>query len=153
VVAAVDPKKVGSAVDSVQAFAQTLRDHRQDVDAIVQNAKDLTARLDDTSKKLGGLIDNANAFLGQGQKSGVFAQVGDAAKSIKTLADHLDKRTKKLTDELSGFTGPGLRSLQAALGSVRAAAQSIEEVARELERNPQRFLFGGARVRDYPSGG
>lgn len=153
VVAAVDPKKVGGTVDSINAFAETLRDHRPDIDAIVQNTKDLTARLNDTSKKLGGLIDNANSFLGQGQKSGVFAEVGDAAKSIKTLADHLDQRTKKLSDELSGFSGPGLRSLQAALSSVRAAAQSIEQVARELQRNPQRFLFGGTRVRDYPSGG
>jgi phospholipid/cholesterol/gamma-HCH transport system substrate-binding protein len=65
------------------------------------------------------------------------------------LADHLDQRTAKLTNDLSGFTGPGLRQLEGLIASARDAVASINRVARDLERNPRRFLFGGSQVRDY----
>jgi phospholipid/cholesterol/gamma-HCH transport system substrate-binding protein len=146
---AVDPKKIGNMVDNVTAFSDTLAGNRQSIDDIVKNAEELVARLNQSSTRLDSILTKADNFLGQGGKSGMFDQVTAAAKSIKVLADHLDQRTARLANELSGFTGPGLRQLEGLIASARDAVGSINRVARELERNPRRFLFGGSQVRDY----
>jgi phospholipid/cholesterol/gamma-HCH transport system substrate-binding protein len=150
--AAVDPKKIGTTVDNVTAFSDTLAGNRQSIDDIVKNAKELSARLNASSTRLDSILQKADNLLGEGGKSGMFDQVTAAAKSIKVLADHLDQRTAKLTNDLSGFTGPGLRQLEALIASAREAVGNIDRVARDLERNPRRFLFGGSQVRDYSSG-
>jgi phospholipid/cholesterol/gamma-HCH transport system substrate-binding protein len=151
VIAAVDPKKVGRTVDNVTSFSDTLAANRQSVDDIVKNAKDLSQRLNASATRLDGILVKADGLLGQGGKSGMFDEVTAAAKSIRVLADHLDQRTAKLSTDLSGFTGPGLRQLEGLIASGRDAVASIDRVARDLERNPRRFLFGGSQVRDYPA--
>jgi phospholipid/cholesterol/gamma-HCH transport system substrate-binding protein len=151
VVAAIDPAKVGRAVDGVTNFADALNRNSQSVDQIVANARELSDRLNKASLQLDGLLTKADDLLGTANGSGVFDQVRDAAKSIRVLADNLDKRTATLSSDVSGFTGKGLRDLEGLISNGRQALAGVNQVVRDLQRNPQRFLFGSGGIPDYSS--
>ena len=72
----------------------------------------------------------------------MFGDVADAARSIRTLADNLDKRTADMTTGINRFTGPGLRDLESLTGEARRSLNEVNRSLRSLQLNPQQFLLG-----------
>ncbi|MGQ4273089.1 MlaD family protein [Terrihabitans sp. B22-R8] len=149
VVAAVDPDRVRQVLDNTAAFSETLKRNAPSVDEIVADARELSDRLNKASTRIDGILVRADSLLGEGQNSGVFDEVREAAKSIRVLSDNLDKRTASLSGDISNFTGQGLRDLSGLISSGRQTLQGVDRVVRDLERNPQRFIFGGGGVPEY----
>ncbi len=149
VVAAVDPEKIRKVVDNATLFSETLARNGPSVDEIVSDARELSDRLNKASVRVDGILQRANSLLGEGQNAGVFDEVREAAKSIRALSDNLDKRTASLSGDITKFTGTGLRDLSGLIANGRETLAGVDRVVRELERNPQRFLFGGGGVSDY----
>jgi phospholipid/cholesterol/gamma-HCH transport system substrate-binding protein len=90
---------------------------------------------------------------GDTDKPGMFKDVSDAAKSFRALSDNLDKRTAEISAGLTRFSGSGLRDIQGLASDGKRTLAEIERVLRNLERNPQRVIFGGgARPPDYNGG-
>lgn len=149
VVAAVDPEKIRKVVDNATLFSETLARNGPSVDEIVADARELSDRLNKASVRVDGILQRADSLLGEGQNAGVFDEVREAAKSIRILSDNLDKRTASLSGDITKFTGTGLRDLSGLIANGRETLAGVDRVVRELERNPQRFLFGGGGVSDY----
>jgi phospholipid/cholesterol/gamma-HCH transport system substrate-binding protein len=150
IVEAVDAQKIRGTVNSVSAFAQTLDNNRGNVDDIVKDAAQLTERLNEASKKLDNILDGANSLIGgAGGEGGGLQEFSDTAKAIRTLAENLDQRTALLSRDISGFTGRGLRQIDAFTSQGTRTLTEIERVMREFERNPRRFLFGGSSIPEY----
>ena len=80
--------------------------------------------------------------LGRAGK-GTFDEIREAARSIRGLADNLDKRTAELTAGVNKFTGSGLREYEALAAEGRKAVNDISRAVKSLERNPQQLIFGG----------
>lgn len=148
-VVAVDPAKVRQAVDDTTKFTDALGRNAGNVDQIVKEARELAERLNVASTRIDGILSKADSFLGDANSGGLISEVREAAKSIRTLADNLDKRTATLSSDISAFTGPGLRDLQGLISSGRQTISSVDRIVRDFERNPQRFIFGGGGIRDY----
>jgi phospholipid/cholesterol/gamma-HCH transport system substrate-binding protein len=149
VVAAVNPDRIREVVDNTAAFSETLKRNAPSVDEIVADARELSDRLNKASVRIDGVLARADSLLGEGQESGVFNEVREAAKSIRVLSDNLDKRTASLSGDINKFTGQGLRDLSGLVASGRQTLSGVDRVVRDLERNPQRFIFGGGGVPDY----
>jgi phospholipid/cholesterol/gamma-HCH transport system substrate-binding protein len=80
-------------------------------------------------------------------KSGDLAE---AARAVRAAADTLEKRTNEVSAGLTRFTGPGLREWEQLAVDGRKTITEIERAARNLDRNPQRLIFGGgSAVPDY----
>ncbi|WP_204281491.1 hypothetical protein, partial [Proteus mirabilis] len=73
----------------------------------------------------------------------------NTAKAVRTLAERLDSRTAQLTTSISGFTDRTIRDVQALSADGRRTLSELERTLRSLERNPQRFIFGGSGVPEY----
>jgi phospholipid/cholesterol/gamma-HCH transport system substrate-binding protein len=71
------------------------------------------------------------------------------ARSIRTTSDNLDRRIAEISANLSRFTGPGLRDLQNLIADGRRTLANMDRVFRDLERNPQQFIFGRAGVPEF----
>ncbi len=125
-----DTDKVVKAVDPDEAKS-TLKD-----------VAELSAKLDAAADKVDGVLTNLNGFLATGNSKGAFGEMEEAAKSIRTLADNLDARTKELTANLNRFTGSGLREYEALAVDGRKTLQDIDQAVRSIEANPQQFIFG-----------
>jgi phospholipid/cholesterol/gamma-HCH transport system substrate-binding protein len=109
---------------------------------IVANADQISAKLNNTADKFDKVLTSLDGFLSGGDSKGLMVEIGDAAKSIRKLADNLDVRTKELTVGINRFTGPGLRQYEALASDGRKTLEEVNRTLRSLEKNPQQLLFG-----------
>lgn len=147
IVEAVDPKQVQQIVANVETFSNSLSSRSDEVGTLVDDGAKLVRQLNDLAQKLDVVV--VNLQKASGDKDGVLAQATEAATSVRKLADNLDQRTQLLTDQISKFTGPGLRQYEALAADGRRTLTEIERVFRNLERNPRQFIFGGSSIPEY----
>jgi len=72
-----------------------------------------------------------------------FAEFADASRSVRKLADDLDKRSGELLTNLNRFSGSGLRDIQQFAVDGRRTLGDISRTLQSVQRNPQQFIFGG----------
>jgi len=146
IVRSVDQRKVSDIVDNVDKFTAALGGSSGDVGKAMKDVASITEKLNKAADQVEGVLKSAQAFLntaaGEDGRS-AFSEVSDAAKSIRVLADNLDKRTAEITSGISRFTGPGLRDIETLASDGRRTLTDLNRTLRSLERNPQQFIFGG----------
>ncbi|MCX7341320.1 MAG: MlaD family protein [Hyphomicrobiales bacterium] len=141
----IDIGKINRSVDNIDTFTSALAGGSGDVTRTIQSVAGLTDKLNRAADQVEGVLKGAQAFLGSaggGEGQGAFADVGAAARSIRSLADNLDKRTAEITTGISRFTGPGLRDIEALASDGRKTLNDLNRTLRSFERNPQQLLFG-----------
>lgn len=118
--------------------------------ASVANIQTLTGALADSSgnlrelvdsvdpAKVRAIVDNAdqamskvNALLGKGEGKTMVADISEAARSIKKLAENLSR-----------FTATGLRQYEGLAVDGRRTLQDVDQTVRQLQRDPQSIIFG-----------
>jgi phospholipid/cholesterol/gamma-HCH transport system substrate-binding protein len=105
---------------NVEAFTQTLADNRERVDNILAGLENLSGGPD-----------------GKGD-------IQEAARSMRQLADNLDKRTADISVGINRFSATGARELEAFASDARRTLSEIDRAVKNLDRNPSRLLFGGS---------
>src|SRR4051812_8486525 len=143
---ALDVAKINRAIDGAERFATTLGNSSPDVDKAIKEARSLAEKLNKSADRIDGVLKAAESFLGSASgKEGesMFGEVREAARSIRVLADNLDKRTADITTGINRFTGSGLREVETLTTDGRRTLNDISRAVRSLERNPQQLIFGG----------
>lgn len=138
---AVDPDKVAAIVTNVQAFTGAVSDRSGDVASLLRHSNEIAVQFQDLANKTDVVLNNLKAATGD--PDGMVNQVSEAAASVRRLADNLDQRTDRITQQLERFTGPGLRQFEALASDGRRTLGEIDRVIRNFERSPRQFLFGG----------
>jgi len=149
IIAEVDPATVSTAVDDLGRFANRLGDNSDNVDAIMTNARELTAALNASSAQIDTILARVNTIVGEADGTGMFEDISAAAQSVRLLADQLNAATTQIASGLNDFTNRGLSEYTALAVSARSTLQRLDNVVRNLEQNPQALVFGGQTVRDY----
>jgi phospholipid/cholesterol/gamma-HCH transport system substrate-binding protein len=107
-------KAFHSALENIDRFSGALARNSERVDKIAEGLQNLTGGID-----------------GKG------GDINEAARSIKTLADNLDKRTAEITNGISRFTSSGSRALN-----------TLDKAAKNFDANPSRIIWGGGPTID-----
>jgi len=141
-VKSVNPDQVRQIMGHVNDFTSVLGDNKNSLQQIVKNAQELTAKLNTTADKLDSMVAGINSVVSSQDSKGMFANITDAARAIRTLADNLDKRTADMSAGINRFTGPGLRDLESLTGEARRSFNEVNRSLRSLQVNPQQFLLG-----------
>lgn len=113
------------------------------VQQIVNDAKEMMARLNAASARADSVMQKVDALLSDNGKDSVVAQTKATLQSIRNTSDTLNARLGPITDNLQRFSGQGLRDVQALVTDSRRSIQRIEQAITDLERDPQRLIFGG----------
>jgi phospholipid/cholesterol/gamma-HCH transport system substrate-binding protein len=143
---AFDPAKVGRVVDNADRFAQALGNSSTDVERAIKEARSITEKLNKSADRVDDVLKSAQTFLGSATGEagkGAFDEVREAARSIRILADNLDKRTAAIASGLTRFTNSGLREYEALATEGRRTVNDVGRTVRSLEKNPQQLIFGG----------
>jgi phospholipid/cholesterol/gamma-HCH transport system substrate-binding protein len=143
VVRSVDRRKVSEIIENVDKFTGALGDTSSDVGKIVKDVASISEKLNKAADQVEGVLKAAQSFLNSEDGQGAFTEVANAARSIRTLADNLDKRTAEITTGINRFTGPGLRDIENLAAEGRRSLTDFNRTLRSIERNPQQFIFGG----------
>jgi phospholipid/cholesterol/gamma-HCH transport system substrate-binding protein len=145
--AAVDPASVQRSVEGVERSVQNIERFAGAVGAesdrvkrIIDEAGEVVAAL----RRAAGSVENVAGSVGGGEggAGGVVNEITETARSIRAAAENLDRRVSQIVGNLDRFTGPGLRDLQSLVADGRRILGNMDRVMRDLERNPQQFIFG-----------
>ncbi|MDJ1158497.1 MlaD family protein [Chelatococcus sp. SYSU_G07232] len=142
VVKAVEPQRVSRIVENADRFMNALGASSGEVETTMKEIASISQKLNKAADKVEGVLTAAEGFLSSPDGKGAFQEIAEAARSIRTLADNLDKRTGEITAGITRFTGPGLRDYEALASDGRKTLGEINRALRSLERNPQQLIFG-----------
>lgn len=134
--------EAGQAVANVNEFSQSLKGRGPDVDRIVQDARDLAATLNATGTRIQSLVDKVDAMV-EGDGDGLVREATLAAASIRKVADILAERIGPITAGLERFTSRGSADFSSAMAQLNRTLVEIQRAAADLNRDPQRVIFGG----------
>ena len=80
---------------------------------------------------------------------GVLEERLETLAEFRKVAGTLQTSITNISGGLSRFSNSGLQDLQALIGDARRSVSRIDRVISDVERDPQRFLFGTTDVKTY----
>lgn len=119
-------------------------DNAADVKQTIQEAREMMTRLNEASKRVDGIMEKVDTMLSPEDRNGLLAQAKAALASIEKTSNDLNKRMGPIADNLTRFSGRGLSDLQGVVVESSRSIQRIEQAITDLERDPQRIIFGGS---------
>jgi phospholipid/cholesterol/gamma-HCH transport system substrate-binding protein len=141
-----------AALENIQKFTESLSRNSDNIDKTLANIEQFTGALGRNSQNIDKTLANIEKFSGAlgrnseridniakglegltGGPDGKGGDINEAARSIKTLADNLDKRTAELTVYIGRLAKTGTRTLT-----------TIDKAAKNFDENPSRIIWGGA---------
>lgn len=145
-------KALKGAIENVERFTAALARNSESVDKTLTNIEQFTAALNRNSGNIDKTLANVEQFtaaLGRnsdridriaaglesltGGPDGKGGDINEAARSIKHLADNLDKRSEVLLNDIGRFAKTGTRTLS-----------TIDKAAKNFDANPSRLIWGGS---------
>jgi phospholipid/cholesterol/gamma-HCH transport system substrate-binding protein len=139
---------IRNTITNVESFTGMLDARKDDIDAVIRDAKALSEQIKRISDKIENSVDNFSKYMTDDGQS-FLAQAQEAAQSFKKLAEKLDKSFGDSADGMTRFAKDGLKEFELFMRDGRRAAHTLERVLEQVERNPQSFLFGGSTVPEY----
>ncbi len=157
-----DPSQFQNLLESAQRIGEKLGDlsdkanklideNREGINRTVTNIQSMTGSLADKYDGVGPLLlslnhaasklDNVLASVGP-DAGKTITDIGDAARSVRKLADDVDGRMKEILANVSRFSGSGLRQYEALAVDGRRTLDDISRAVRSLEKNPSQIIFG-----------
>ena len=127
--------------DSTQAISQTLINLRSvstDLAALTPHAREATENLNQLLANLRSEVPKLMTAL---QQDAVSAR--EAADQIRAVANGVNAIVAENRGPLRDFTGNGLTQMTSLLSQLRGLSETFQRVANKLDRDPQRYLFGG----------
>ncbi len=165
---AIDAERVNLAVDSVTKTAegaqqivadvrgvtQQLSNRGDDVGKVVDDAVELSARLNETSKKIDGVIEQVNTLLGSDATSGIVNDVQQTLAEFRNTAKVLAAEVSSISGNVDGLARRGLGDTQTLIRDARQSIGRIDRVIRKIEDNPSSLISGsgGSRIRETDGG-
>ncbi|MCO4316198.1 MCE family protein [Phyllobacterium sp. 21LDTY02-6] len=114
----------------------------EDVQVLVREAREMMTRLNAASTRVDGVLAKLDLQLSD-QDGSIVREARATLQSYRSVADNLNTRLGPIADNLNRFSGQGLRDVQSLVNESRQSVQRIERAISDLEKNPQRVIFGG----------
>ncbi|MCS6758184.1 MAG: hypothetical protein MO852_03050 [Candidatus Devosia euplotis] len=134
VAAQIDPAMIGRMLGNVDDFATRLGNNSASVDTIVANLNEVSSSLVGLAGKVTEILDKLDRSVTNAEGQDAFEQIGDAAMSIRRLADQLNTSTASIAVGLNNFTSSGLPGYASLAQEARATLQRLDRVVRNLEK-------------------
>ena len=107
--------------------------------ASLHNIETVTTTLADNSQRLEKVMAGLENLTGDGTGKG---QIGQAAESIRRLADDLDKQTTEISAGLTQFSTSGLKQFEAFAVDGRRTLAELQKAIKNFDQHPSRLIFG-----------
>jgi phospholipid/cholesterol/gamma-HCH transport system substrate-binding protein len=126
-------RDVLARIDSLVADNETV------LHASLRNIETVTSTLAENSARLDKVMAGLENLTGSGDGAG---QIGQAADSIRKLADDLDKNTGEISAGLSQFSNSGLKQFEAFAVDGRHTLAELNKAIKNIDQHPTRLIFG-----------
>jgi phospholipid/cholesterol/gamma-HCH transport system substrate-binding protein len=107
--------------------------------ASLSNIQAVTATLAQNSQRLDKVMAGLATLTGGPDGNG---QIGQAADSIRRLADDLDKQSTQISAGLTQFSNSGLKQFEAFAIDGRRTLAELQKTIHNIDQHPNSLLFG-----------
>jgi phospholipid/cholesterol/gamma-HCH transport system substrate-binding protein len=114
-------------------------ENEQAMRASMHNVETVTATLAKNSQRLDAVMAGLETLTGSGDKKG---DLGEAASSIRKLADNLDKRTDEISAGLVRFSNSGLKEYEGLAVEGRHTLAELHKAIKNINDHPSQLIFG-----------
>ena len=126
---------------NVDAATAAVADNDEEIRALVQDAAAISKNLADATEKISRAAESLDAILSDGAP-GALAETEAAARELRAVLRNFDGILDENRDALALFTTQGLTQVGPAFAEARRTLRSLDEILRELDRDPKGFLLG-----------
>ena len=150
-----------TASANIDAFTADLTKKSPDVGHIIDDTAAMMKKLSAASDRVDGILARVDGLVGSDQGQGLFQQgrtflteATEAARAFKEMSQTFASKGDEISAALNRFTSQGLREVQGFVADSRKTMGTIDRAVSELDRNPQRLIFGTNRgnVPEYGPG-
>ena len=134
-------KALHGAIENIDTFTGSLAANSKRIDSAAANIDKFSGALARNSDRIDQITEGLQNLTGGLDGKG--GEINEAAKSIRRLADSLDERAASITTGVNKFTAQGSRAIDRISSDAHRTLTAIERMARNIDRNPSRLLFGG----------
>ena len=114
-------------------------ENEQAMRASMRNVETVTTTLAKNAQRLDAVMAGLETLTGRGDKKG---DLGEAAASIRKLADNLDKRTDEISVGLVRFSNSGLKEYEAFAVEGRKTLVELRKAIKNINDHPSQLIFG-----------
>ncbi|MGI9365732.1 MAG: MlaD family protein [Rhizobiaceae bacterium] len=139
-----------SIVEDVARVTKPLGERADDVNQIVTDASELASRLNESSKRVDGILAKVDELVGSGVTGGLMEDARATLEQFRNTAKNFDVQITALTNNITSFTKRGLGDTQGLIRDARQSLNQFDRVMRNLQNNPSSLLTGqgASRVRE-----
>jgi phospholipid/cholesterol/gamma-HCH transport system substrate-binding protein len=141
-------KALSTALANVNTFTEALAKNSGHIDNTLANVDKFSAMLARNSDRIDKIVEGMQDLTGG--EDGKSGQINEAARSIRGLADKLDKRTATVTEGLSDLAETGKKQLDTLSTQARQTLGTLDRTIKNIDKDPSRLLWGGSAK---PAGG
>ncbi len=128
-----------AARDVLARIDGMVTDNEAALHASLSNIQTVTATLAQNSQRLDEVMAGLENLTGGADGHG---EIGDAAESVRRLADNLDKRTADISTGLTQFSNTGLKEFEAFAVDGRRTLAELQKAIKDIDQHPSRLIFG-----------
>jgi phospholipid/cholesterol/gamma-HCH transport system substrate-binding protein len=129
-------KAVSDALAQLEAASKELPGTVSGARALLANLQDAAGQMRDAAAEAHALAANASPELLLAIK-----RMREAGENAAALTARMDKLVADNQDDVSRFASQGLPEIQAMARDIREAAQSINELGRQLKADPSQLIY------------
>jgi len=131
-----------SAMENINTFTSVLAKSSDKIDSTLSNVDRFSKVLADNSQRFDHIAQGLESLTGG--KDGKGGQINEAAESIQSLVDNVNKRTAEITTGITKLTSTGSKQLESLSADAKRTLSNIDKAVTNLDKNPSRLLWGGA---------
>lgn len=129
----------GRILANVETLTTALADQDDEIAATVANTAKLTENLAATSEKLGRTVDTLDRLLAN--------DAPETLEETQLLMAELRSAIAENREQIRIFTDQGLAQVGPAVAEARALFRTLDQVLREIDRDPRGYLLGESTPR------
>ncbi|WP_421849221.1 MlaD family protein [Oricola sp.] len=131
------------SLTEVETLTAGLGERQEDIQSFISNADELAQRLNAASVRVDGILQKVDTILGSDEGETLLVDAQQTLRSFREVAENLNNSITSISSNLERFSDQGLRDVQGLVNDTRRSVSRIETAISDLERNPQRLIFGG----------
>jgi phospholipid/cholesterol/gamma-HCH transport system substrate-binding protein len=145
---AIDAAKVAETIDNVDRFAAALAENTDEIDAIVADARAVSARFTTLADRAESVLTKIDNMAGSGP-GGLMADAEATLAAVREAAETFNAQIVTVGSGFGQFSDRGLRDFQNLIAEGQRTISRLDRVISSLEQNPSGFIFGGESVPEY----
>lgn len=141
-------RNINQTLDNIESATGALADQREDLGAMIVNARIASEKLSATLETTNTAIADIDRELVD-KLPGLIAKLDSALNRLDSAAGNADKLISENRGPINAFAQDGLGQLGPTLDELRVLVRDLRKISARLDANPAGYVLGRERIKEF----